>query len=215
MTSAGPPRRAEVLVGRSDELAVLRAALDDAAAGTGRLVLVVGEPGIGKTRLAQEIAGHALAVGSAVAWGRCVSADGAPPYWPWLQVLRTLGLDRAPLTDTIESPEERFSRYDDVASALGASPALVVIDDAHWADEPSLLLLRHLANRIADLPLLAVVTARDVEPHAPLRDHLAELVRAANATRLNLRGLGEQDVRAQLALSVAAEVADGRAREVA
>jgi transcriptional regulator with AAA-type ATPase domain len=67
--STSEPERARTLVGRAHELAVLRSALGDAADGMGRLVLVVGEPGIGKTRLAQEIAGRALAAGHAVAWG--------------------------------------------------------------------------------------------------------------------------------------------------
>jgi DNA-binding CsgD family transcriptional regulator len=198
---------------------VLRSALDDAADGVGRLVLVVGEPGIGKTRLAQEIAGRALAAGHAVAWGRCVEADGAPPYWPWLQILRTLGLDTDALTATIESPEERFSRYDDVTTAIAGTgterPTVVVIDDAHWADEPSLLLLRHVANRVADLPLVVTMTARDVEPQSPLRGHLAGLLRVSGAARLDLRGLAEEDVRTQLALVVNVAIADERAREVA
>jgi predicted ATPase len=121
-------------------------------------MLVIGEPGIGKTRLAQEIAGGALAAGHAVAWGRCVEADGAPPYWPWLQILRTLGLDTDALSTTVESPEERFSRYDEVTTAIAGTgterATVIVIDDAHWANEPSLLLLRHVASRVAELRLL-------------------------------------------------------------
>jgi DNA-binding CsgD family transcriptional regulator len=217
--SASEPGRAGALVGRAHELAVLRSALGDAGDGMGRLVLVVGEPGIGKTRLAREIAGRALAAGHAVAWGRCVEADGAPPYWPWLQILRTLGLPTDTLLATIESPEERFSRYEDVTSAIAETgterPTVVVIDDAHWADEPSLLLLRHVANGIADLPLVVIMTARDVEPQSTLRNHLAGLVRVSGAARLDLRGLAEEDVRAQLSLVVDVGVADDRAREVA
>src|SRR2546423_9717405 len=81
------------IVGPRRELGGLRAWLDAARDGAGRLVLCVGEPGIGKTRLAQELAGFALAGGSAVTWGRCVEAEGAPAFWPWRQVLRTLGVD--------------------------------------------------------------------------------------------------------------------------
>ena len=219
MRSASEPGRAGALLGRAHELAVLRSALGDAADGMGRLVLVVGEPGIGKTRLAQEIAGRALAAGHAVAWGRCVEADGAPPYWPWLQILRTLGLHTDTLLATIESPEERFSRYEDVTSAIAETgterPTVVVIDDAHWADEPSLLLLRHVANRVADLPLVVIMTARDVEPQSTLRSHLAGLVRVSGAAPLDLRGLAEEDVRTQLSLVVDVGVADDRAPEVA
>ena len=68
------------IIGRRRELDALRTWLDDARNGAGRLVLCAGEPGIGKTRLAQELAGAALAGGTAVAWGRCVEADGAPAY---------------------------------------------------------------------------------------------------------------------------------------
>ena len=120
---------------------------------------------------------------------------------------------------TIESPEERFSRYEDVTSAIAETgterPTVVVMDDAHWADEPSLLLLRHIANGVADLPLVVVMTARDVEPQSRLRNHLAGLIRVSGAARLDLRGLAEEDVRTQLSLIVDVGVAEDRAREVA
>lgn len=217
--SPSGPRRVDALVGRAREVAVLRSALDDAAGGVGRIVLVLGEPGIGKTRLAQEISGRALAAGRAVAWGRCVEADGAPAYWPWLQILRTLGLGTDVLTARIESPEQRFSRYDDVTTAIAGTaterPTVLVLDDVHWADEPSLLLLRHVANRVADLPLVVTVTARDVEPQSRLPGHLAELLRVGGAAWVELRGLPESDVRAQLSLLVDDAVAEERAPEVA
>lgn len=81
------------IVGRRRELDAVREWLDAARGGDGRLVLCVGEPGIGKTRLAQELAGLALATGTAVAWGCCAEAEGAPAFWPWRQVLRSLGVD--------------------------------------------------------------------------------------------------------------------------
>ncbi|HYW03213.1 MAG TPA: AAA family ATPase, partial [Gammaproteobacteria bacterium] len=75
-------------VGRDDELLALHEALGRAASGQGRLFLIGGEPGIGKSRLAQECAMHAAGLGFQVLWGRCLEDPGAPPYWPWLQLLR-------------------------------------------------------------------------------------------------------------------------------
>src|ERR671935_82869 len=75
-------------VGRETELAELMAGLDDALAGRGRLFLVVGEPGIGKSRLAEEVMRHARARGARVLVGRCWEAGGAPAHWPWVQALR-------------------------------------------------------------------------------------------------------------------------------
>src|SRR5437660_6197075 len=100
---------ASSLVGRRSELEALQTWLEAARGGSGRLVLCEGEPGAGKTRIAQELAGTALAQGDAVAWGRCVEAEGAPAFWPWRQALRSLQLDPdAVLRGTDESPEDRF-----------------------------------------------------------------------------------------------------------
>jgi eukaryotic-like serine/threonine-protein kinase len=84
------PRAAPVLVGRDGELGELLAGLDGAAAGTGRLFLLAGDPGIGKSRLAGEAAARAQDRGFKVAWGRCWEAGGAPAYWPWVQSLRVV-----------------------------------------------------------------------------------------------------------------------------
>src|SRR5215467_4412965 len=87
----GRPRTAlPVLVGRDGELGELLAGLDGAAAGSGRLFLLAGDPGIGKSRLAHEAAAQARDRGFTVAWGRCWEAGGAPAYWPWVQSLRSL-----------------------------------------------------------------------------------------------------------------------------
>jgi DNA-binding CsgD family transcriptional regulator len=75
-------------VGREAELAALTADLDAALGGRGGVALVAGEPGIGKTRLAEELAAQATARGALVLWGRCWEGEGAPAYWPWLQVVR-------------------------------------------------------------------------------------------------------------------------------
>src|SRR5262245_29811516 len=75
-------------VGRERELAELDAGLTDAFSGRGRLFLLSGEPGIGKTRLADEFSARATTRGAAVVWGRCWEGAGAPPYWPLIQIVR-------------------------------------------------------------------------------------------------------------------------------
>jgi len=90
----GPARNA--FVGREHELSTLMAALDEALAGEGRLVLIAGEPGIGKSRLAEEVGRHARRRGARVYVGRCWEAGGAPAYWPWVQALRAYIRDSDP-----------------------------------------------------------------------------------------------------------------------
>src|SRR5208282_25175 len=77
-----------IFVGRERELSELRGGLATVAGGRGQLFCIVGEPGIGKTRLAEEIATDAERTGAKVAWGRCWEGGGAPAYWPWTQALR-------------------------------------------------------------------------------------------------------------------------------
>src|SRR5215831_5020577 len=91
-----PPAAADELVGRDDQLAALDGVLVGARGGRGRVVLVAGEPGIGKTRLAEEAARRAAAAGMQVAWGRCHEGDGAPALWPWAQVVRQLAAELVP-----------------------------------------------------------------------------------------------------------------------
>ncbi len=78
-----------IFVGRQREMAELTVALDDALAGRGRLVMLVGEPVIGKTRTAHELASYAKNLGAQVLWGRCYGDEGKPPYWPWVQTIRS------------------------------------------------------------------------------------------------------------------------------
>lgn len=75
-------------VGRALELRVLLTALEAADQGSGGAVLLVGEPGIGKTRMTEELSAHARAQGAWVLWGRCYEGDGAPAFWPWVQIIR-------------------------------------------------------------------------------------------------------------------------------
>ena len=80
--------RGGVFVGRQQEMAELKAALDDAMSGQGHIVMIAGEPGIGKTRTARELTIHAERQGAQVFWGWCYEEGGAPPYWPWVQLVR-------------------------------------------------------------------------------------------------------------------------------
>ena len=87
----GQVSRPGSLAGRAPALAALGAAQDAAMAGHGSLVLITGDPGIGKTALVAHFAGQVAASGVAVAWGRCAEAEGTPAFWPWTQVLRATG----------------------------------------------------------------------------------------------------------------------------
>jgi hypothetical protein len=94
-------------VGRERELAQLHAALDDANAGRGRLFVLSGEPGIGKTRLAEEVARESTTRGMRAVWGRSWEGGGAPAYWPWVQILRSLLVDpnRPRIRGPVVTPE--------------------------------------------------------------------------------------------------------------
>ena len=161
-------------------------------------MLLSGEPGIGKTRVAEEAATRATADGFAVAWASCVEGDFAPALWPWTQVFRALG-DESPLTaDTITSEGvadvARFPVYTRVLEALRRAAGqrgalLIVIDDLHWADEDSARLLTFSAVHLRDVPIAFLVTFR---PRELAREHLATLVRAG--VGIELHGLTTSEI---------------------
>ena len=220
---------ASAFVGRERELAELTAGLDDAVAGHGRLCLLVGEPGIGKSRLAEELSTRARARGAQVLVGRCWEAGGAPAYWPWVQSLRAyvrraeaeqlraqLGpgaidvaqllpelrtvLPDLPPVPAVESEGARFRLFDSLTaflqSAAATQPLVLVLDDLHAADEPSLLLLQFVARELARSRILVVGAYRDVDPTLtePLRDTLSALAREPVTRRLPLTGLTATEV---------------------
>src|SRR6185295_12794027 len=129
---------ARTFVGREAERAEIRAALARAAAGQGGLVLLVGEPGIGKTRLADEASDDARALGFEVAWGRCWEGEAPPAYLPWTQVMRAIA---APAAGEAAGFELLEAVTADLAAAAAWRPLLLVLDDLHAADAGSLRLL--------------------------------------------------------------------------
>ncbi len=171
-----PLRPPAKVVGRVEELAALDDALDAAADGL-VVVLLAGEPGIGKTTVARAFAERAREGGVPVHWGSCIEVGGAPAFWPWAQILRSIGDD---LLEEIRAvfetrADEPFAAYEAVREVLGRQPGVrvVVLDDLHSADLPTLGLLRFLVTSATELPLLVVGTHRVHELRAdPARDAL-------------------------------------------
>jgi DNA-binding SARP family transcriptional activator len=185
--SAGPEWP---MVGRDADLAALRDAWQRAAGGTTTYAVLTGEPGIGKSRLAAELVALARQDGARVCIGRCSQDDGAPPLWPWGQVLESLGAE-LPRTDGDASAQ--FSAFGwivrTVLEAARERPLVVGLDDLHWADPCSLRVLRLLAETATDEPLLVLVTWRDKpEPTDALAD-IAETLARHHAVRRHLAGL--------------------------
>ena len=141
--------------------------------------MLAGEPGIGKTRTAQELGAHAETLGARVLWGRCFEEEGTLPYWPWVQPIRSYVQQQDPadlgdlmgpgaaniaeivpevrqkLTDlepppTLEPEQARFRLFDCITTFLKTAaqtrPLMLVLDDLHWSDRPSLLLLQSLVG---------------------------------------------------------------------
>src|SRR3954447_14515905 len=105
ITTQPPATLRRIWLGREREVAELEAGLDELGMGRGSLFLITGEPGIGKTRLSDEVGRSAGARGIPVHWGRAWEAGGAPSYWPLTQVLRSIcrGLSDTALLDTVGS----------------------------------------------------------------------------------------------------------------
>ncbi|HEY5856084.1 MAG TPA: AAA family ATPase [Aldersonia sp.] len=194
-------------VGRARELAQLRAAAVSAVAGGGRLVLVSGPAGIGKSRLADAAAQIAAEYSIPAARGYAVDDAGMPALWPWHRVARDVPALAEPLsaaTDT-GAGASRFAVFtaatDALHDAARGSGLTVVLEDLHWADRTSLLLLRHLVADPANSRVLVVATLRDPEAQTPLAELLPDLLRAREALTLPLAGLTTTDLRRWLAVT--------------
>ena len=169
----------------------------------GGAVVLVGEPGVGKTTLAEQAAQRAGADGAVVAWSRCLDTAAAPAYWPWIQLLREVpdgpGVTAArqrlcgEAGPVGEGGAAAFHAYEIVLAALKevTSKATLVafIDDLHAADEPSLALFQLLAGDLHRLGVLIVATLRDTEPSYALERALGDLLRHRGVERLSVPSL--------------------------
>ncbi|MDQ1467146.1 MAG: hypothetical protein QOH10_1561, partial [Actinomycetota bacterium] len=220
-TTTREPTRSETLpfVGREAERARIEGDWDAVRNGRMRCVVIAGESGIGKTRLAEEIARNAQRDGALALWGTCV-ADVSLAYQPFGELLRqfliarpavldhlgALGADltalvpslvdtpmAAALADLDEHARSRLFRAVEAAMDTGASePVVVVLDDMQYADEDALTLLRYCAPIMAEHPCLLVITVREAD--GPVAATLAELQRRVPTVTVELPGLTVEDL---------------------
>ena len=224
----------DMFVAPEKEMQRLRSILEQTMAGEGRVVMIAGEPGIGKTRIAREFTQYAESRNVETLWGRCYEGEGAPLYWPWVQVIRkhlssgdpdefrsriTPGvtaiaeiipetadiLNTSPACSELPSSSAQFQLFYAVTTFLKNCTlnrhVIVVLEDLHWSDGPSLKLLEFLAHEISDSKLLVIGTYRDVEVRTnhPLSRTLGDLTRERLFEKITLRGIGLEGVRELLA----------------
>lgn len=235
-------------VGRTDVGTALEAEWASVPERGLRVVMLAGEPGIGKTRLAKEFARRAHEQGATVLAGSC-HEEVLVPYQPFVEALRhyiaccppaELAVQVTPrrvqlaaIVPELEDPrtpygptglgaeQERFRLFETVSSLLADAahlrPLVLFLDDLHWADQSSLLLLRHLARSAKGAPLMVLGTYRPVEvsEEHPLAEALAELRRARAVERLSLSGLEETEVAELIAGRTGQQVPRGFVRRVA
>ena len=219
-------------VGREAERSAIRAAIDRALGGHGSLVMLGGGAGVGKSRLAMEMAEYASRVGFRCMVGHCYERDEPFPYLPFVEIIesalaqasslddfrRRMG-DNAPelaqiapslrrvfpdIPQPLDLPPAQKRRYlfqsvsEGLARAARTRSYVYIVEDLHWADESTLALLIHLANRIAQLPIVIIGTYRDgySEHNSALIRTLEELIRMG-IRPLKLGGLSKDIDRAR------------------
>src|SRR3954451_20291749 len=230
-------------VGRSSQLETLRALMPTADGEGRRVVLLSGEPGSGKSRLAREFASEAAGLGALVLYGAC-DAVVPTPYGPFVEALEhaTRVVDPVELRAALATSGGELTRLlpdlpgrvgdlptpveadadterhrlhtavTDLLVGLSARPVLLVLEDGHWADASTLLLLRHLARAAGNARVLLLVTFRDTEAAVPeaLSQTLADLRRSDDVVRLRLAGLSDDDVDAFLRHAAAGDTGPGQ-----
>jgi len=219
---ADAPAGETVLVGREVELAQLRDALQATLAGQGQLAAVIGEAGIGKSRLVAELVAEARRKGARVLLGRCYETEQVLPFGPWINILRASGLatdvemlgrlgpvwraelarllpETAPGTSPRTQPSDHAQLFEAVAQLLErvahTQPSILVFEDLHWADEMSLRLLAFASRRLGRWRLLAVATVRseNLLEATLLRHTVDELDQGGHLNRLSLGSLSRDD----------------------
>jgi len=231
-------------VGRVVERDWIRARLEQARLGAGRLVLIGGAAGVGKTRLAAEVAAEASRLGFLILSGSCYDREPPEPFSPFVEMLETalarasdlkafreyLGADAgeaarllpqlrriyADLPEPLELPAEQSRRvlfnaiFALISRSARSRPVLMLLDDLHWADEGTLLLMAHLARSISNLPIVMLGTHRDhaVNVAGALAKAIEEVLRCKVVDRITLKGLPKEAVAQMLSGLRGHELAD-------
>ena len=225
--SAGP--KTQVFVGRTEQLKLLSGKVASTVDGHGGLVLIGGEPGVGKTSLVRQVINDAERRGALAVFGRCYESEGSVAYSPFVEMLeQALSLipadilredmaDDAPeiarmvpelrrrfpdIPEALDLPPEQQRRYffNAVSSFItrGAKrfPLVLMMDDVHWADESTLLLIEHLAELVPKHRILGIGTYRDVELEVsrPLAASLERMIRTQTVDRIHLSRFGAEEV---------------------
>ena len=216
-------------VGPDAQLSILRDRLASTIDGHGGMVLVGGEPGVGKTALVRQLIAEAERRGAFAVFGRCYESEGTVAYSPFVEMLEQ-AMSLMPADVVMEDMGESASevarmvpelrrRFPDIPEALDLPveqqrryffnavssfisrgserfPLLLVMDDVHWADEPTLLLIEHIAALVGDRRILGIGTYRDVELELsrPLAASLERMVRSHTVDRIHLTRFDTNDV---------------------
>ncbi|MGN9913868.1 BTAD domain-containing putative transcriptional regulator [Phytohabitans sp. LJ34] len=217
-TPPSPPAEVDLFVGRDVELDRVLAVADRPAL---QLVLVTGETGAGKSRLAREVADRLRGRGWTVGQGRCAETDGMPPGWAWIGAVRSLAEVRPPdpavatqlgwlLADESPAGGDPLDGRHRIHRALGeyllaCGPLLLVLDDVHRLDEETLALIAGVLHTLRDSRSTLLFTVRDGES-STLLDELLALVAAHHPERVELRGLPDWAVSEIVAATCSSDV---------
>lgn len=229
------------LVGRTEELRILRRALAPALDGGSAIVLIDGEPGAGKTRVLEAVGEDARRRGAVVLRGQCLEGEGAPSLWPWVEVVGGLlqslpsetrgtwltgelaalvgDVDESTATPAAPDVHRQFRLFEEVTGLMAAvssrDPLAVVLDDLQWADETSLKLFDHVAARLpARTALLGALRHRGPEPTHALARTLAAATRLPGHRRVPIGRLAPGDVAELVRRETGQEVTPEAARHV-